>query len=160
ICRPAGGWNAVASVVPEPKSTESFSGARFGSRLALYFVHLYWTVLVIALVGLIVVFTKIMSYQPARLHHSDFRDATISDVTIINRPQLVLVGNYGELSTVAFSPDGKRIATGAGTAVAQVWDSSSGASLMTLTRPDQDGYSEVRATAFSPDGRYLAVSGH
>jgi Tol biopolymer transport system component len=148
--------HAGAPVAPEPQSTEIPTGTKFGSRLALYFVHLYWTALAIVLVGLIILFRNILSYaSPRQRHQPDFSDATIN-----NRPQLVLVGNCGELSTVAFSPDGKRIATGAGTAVAQVWDSSSGAPLMTLTRPDQDGYFEVRATAFSPDGRHLAVSGH
>src|SRR6185295_5729136 len=114
-------------------STEIPSGAGFGSRLALYFVHLYWTVLVIAWVGFIILFLNVLKYAPAlQRHHPDFRDVTIN-----KRPQLVLVGNYGQLSSVAFSPEGKRIAAGAMEAVAQVWDSSSGASLMTLTRPNQ-----------------------
>ena len=98
-----------SSVAREPKSTGSFSVARFGSRLALYFVHLYWTVLVIALVGFIILFRIILSYAPAMHRHPpDFRDVTIN-----KRPQLTLVGNYGPLSSVAFSPDGKRIAAGA-----------------------------------------------
>jgi WD40 repeat protein len=153
------GWNAIASVVREPKSAGSFSVARFGSRLALYFVHLYWTVLLIALVGFIILFRIILSYAPAnQRHHPDFRDVTIN-----KRPQLVLVGNYGPLSSVAFSPDGKRIAAGAVEAVAQVWDSNSGASLMTLRqpKPHQGGWGgHSFRIAFSPDGRYVAASGH
>jgi uncharacterized protein with WD repeat len=150
------GWNAGPSIAPQPQRTETFSGLRFGSRVLLYFVHLYWTALVIALVGLIVLFRITLVYAPGMQRHGP----DYSDVTILDQPQLALTRHNLELSTVAFSPDGTRIAAGAGTAVAQVWDSSSGAVLMTLTRPDQHGHREVRSIAFSPDGRYFAVSGH
>jgi tetratricopeptide (TPR) repeat protein len=55
---------------------------------------------------------------------------------------------------VAFSPDGKRIATCSIDHTAKVWDASSGKQEFTLTgHKDQ-----VRAIAFSPDGKRLATA--
>jgi len=58
-------------------------------------------------------------------------------------------------SGVAFSPDGKRIASGEGDRrFVRVWDALTGAELMAL-RGHKDA---VRCVAFSPDGKYI-VSG-
>jgi WD40 repeat protein len=56
---------------------------------------------------------------------------------------------------VAFSPDGRQIATGGGEDEIRVWDAARGEQIQTLAahmRP-------VRTVAFSPDGRQLAASG-
>jgi WD40 repeat protein len=55
---------------------------------------------------------------------------------------------------VAFSPDGKRLATATGDMTARIWDMSSNRELLTL-RGHRD---PVYGVAFSPDGRYLATA--
>ena len=65
-------------------------------------------------------------------------------------------GNVGAINSVAFSPDGKRLAIAAGTSwrdgEIKVWDAETGQELHTLPA----GGSSV---AFSPDGRRIAGAG-
>jgi WD40 repeat protein len=55
---------------------------------------------------------------------------------------------------VAFSPDGRLLATGQADKTAQLWDPATGKHLRTLTGHDD----RVWGVAFSPDGRLLAIS--
>jgi WD40 repeat protein len=65
-----------------------------------------------------------------------------------------LRGHSDYVGDVAFSPDGKRLATSSGDHTAKVWDTESGKELLTLR-----GHSEtVSGVAFSPDGKRLATS--
>jgi WD40 repeat protein/DNA-binding SARP family transcriptional activator len=69
------------------------------------------------------------------------------------RTRLKLIGHQDWVFGVAFSPDGKRLATSSGDQTAKVWDAGTGAELFTLS-----GHSaEVIALAFSPDGTRLAT---
>jgi WD40 repeat protein len=53
---------------------------------------------------------------------------------------------------MAFSPDGKRLATAATDATVKVWDAQTGQELLTL-----EGHGgKVNGVAFSPDGHRLA----
>jgi WD40 repeat protein len=65
----------------------------------------------------------------------------------------VLVGHVGELSSLAFSPDGGRIAVPSADGTTQVWDAAAGKPL-TLLRGHAGG---VICVAFSSNGRLLAT---
>jgi WD40 repeat protein len=68
---------------------------------------------------------------------------------------LTLRGHFGEVNGVAFSLDGKRLATASVDQTAKVWDAESGKELVTLR-----GHSgKVNGVAFSPDRKRLATSG-
>ena len=60
-------------------------------------------------------------------------------------------GHTGYVRSVAFSPDGQRLATG-GTGSTKIWDSATGKELLALK--GHAGF--VRSVAFSPDGQRLA----
>lgn len=63
------------------------------------------------------------------------------------------VGHYGIVVSVAFSPDGKRIATASYDGWLRVWDSKTGRLLA------QRWHAGLWQIAFSADGRYLASAG-
>jgi WD40 repeat protein len=65
-----------------------------------------------------------------------------------------LTGHASVVVGVAFSPDGRLLATASSDAMARVWDPATGDCLRTLT--GHTGH--VWAVAFSPDGRLLATA--
>ena len=67
---------------------------------------------------------------------------------------LALKGHADEVWDVAFSPDGKRLATASLDNTARVWDLSTGRTVLTLTN-HTDG---VYGIAYSPDGTRLATA--
>ena len=66
---------------------------------------------------------------------------------------LTLTGHTGNVYGVAFSPDGKTIASASGDKTAKVWDTQTGKQYLTLHAP----YG-LTSVAFSPDGSQLAVA--
>jgi len=69
--------------------------------------------------------------------------------------RLTLTGHSRYVSSVAWNPDGKRLATASWDKTAGVWDAKTGRELLTLSG-HEDGISSV---AWSPDGKRLATDG-
>jgi WD40 repeat protein/serine/threonine protein kinase len=64
-----------------------------------------------------------------------------------------LRGHLGDVHSVAFSPDGQRIATGSDDRTAKVWEAASGRELLTLT-----GHRAwICSVAFSPDSQRIVT---
>lgn len=62
-----------------------------------------------------------------------------------------LTGHEGSARSIAFSPDGRRLATGGNEGTVWIWDAATGAPHTSLA------LSAAALDAFSPDGRYLAA---
>jgi WD40 repeat protein len=71
----------------------------------------------------------------------------------------ILVGQGGSPAAVAFSPDGRLLATASHDGTARLWDPATGEQQRTLTRNPGPGRA-VWGVAFSPDGHLLATAGH
>ncbi|GHB77172.1 hypothetical protein GCM10010377_79410 [Streptomyces viridiviolaceus] len=89
-----------------------------------------------------------------RASKSDQSEVQLWDVRE-RRRTATLKGHTGQVTSLAFSPDGTMLATGASDATARLWDVRGHRSLATL--PGHSG--TVWTVAFSPDGRILASGG-
>ena len=93
---------------------------------------------------------------------SNDRTARIWDVA--SGVQLTVLSGHGEglpaadeggnVRSVAFSPDGRRIVTASNDRSARIWDAASGKQLAVLSGHDH----AVRTAAFSPDGRRIVTA--
>jgi len=76
----------------------------------------------------------------------------LKDPAMVKRPYL----NAFPRRTLAFSPDGTRLAAASRDWSVKVWDTKDGRRLLWL----KEHHSPVECIAFSPDGRWLATAGH
>lgn len=84
---------------------------------------------------------------------SDGDNVRVWDVAT-GRSLQVMAGHEGEVRGIAWSADGKLLASGSRDHDARIWDVETGAQLHALT--GQEG--QVTSVAFSPDGTLLAVA--
>jgi len=80
----------------------------------------------------------------------------LSHAAQAQKPQLVLDTGPGLVASMAFSPDGKILASSGGDQGTALWDIASGRELRTLGGHN----ASVSSVAFSPDGRILAEGGY
>ncbi len=84
--------------------------------------------------------------------HSQEAENMLHEALSASRLLLTLRGHDGPVYDVAYSADGKRIASAAGDRTARIWDAETGEELLTLVHP-----AEVGKVIFSPDGAQLAT---
>ncbi|HEX8474601.1 MAG TPA: caspase family protein [Pyrinomonadaceae bacterium] len=78
------------------------------------------------------------------------RAASQSNVTAQGKPELVMQTAHNVAPEMAFSPDGRLLATGARDDTVRIWDVATGRVLRTL-------YGAQEPVVFSPDGRWLST---
>ncbi|MGA8461877.1 MAG: hypothetical protein WB800_41250, partial [Streptosporangiaceae bacterium] len=67
-------------------------------------------------------------------------------------------GSNPTVSSVAFSPDGKIVATADLNGGAYLWDVATGQRIATLSGPSPDSNVGMSSVAFSPDGKIVATA--
>lgn len=76
-------------------------------------------------------------------------------VSMVDEEVRLLRGHTDDVVTVAFSPDGSKIASGADDNTIRIWETHTGSELSVLRGHDNN----VHSVAFSPDGTQLASGG-
>src|SRR5215469_611270 len=72
--------------------------------------------------------------------------------SMIGKELFSLRGHDGPVTRVAFSPDGRRLASGSWDEAVKIWDSATGRELLSLNA----GAGRVTSVEFSPDRQHLA----
>ena len=87
-------------------------------------------------------------------HSLPAAEEVLHQAILSSQVRKTLKGHTGSVLSVAWSPDGKRLATASDDKTAKVWDAASGQELLTLK-----GHTNiVDSVAWSPDGKRLATA--
>src|SRR5215216_2337494 len=99
------------------------------------------------LIALLAIRSLTMKYTPSG-------DAVLESLTTLGTPPREFKGHTADVWGVAFSPDGKYLATGSSDKTARLWEVATGETIRIF--PGHTG--EVGEVAFSPDGKYLVTA--
>jgi WD40 repeat protein/transcriptional regulator with XRE-family HTH domain len=96
----------------------------------------------------------LLAIRSLQMQYTSSGDAVLTSLTALEAPPLELRGHTDKVFGVAFSPDGKYLASGSGDGTARLWELATGETIHIF----EGRAGEVGEVQFSPDGKYLAVS--
>ena len=83
--------------------------------------------------------------------------ATVETTTVaVGSPMKTLIGHSNHIKSVAYSPDGKTLASGSHDTTVRLWDTTTGEHKKTLIGRSDTGVNWIKSVAYSPDGKTLA----
>ena len=88
------------------------------------------------------------------LSYSPDAETTLRQALLSLRKEHSLTGHTDIILQIAYSPDGKRIATASEDGTTRIWDTASGQEILTLPSTSEWGFTAVQ---YSPDGRQIAT---
>jgi WD40 repeat protein/transcriptional regulator with XRE-family HTH domain len=95
----------------------------------------------------------LLTIRSLNLQYTSSGDALLTSLTSLEAPPRIFSGHTNDVWGVAFSPDGKYLASGSSDGTARMWDLANGETVRVF-----EGHAgEVSEVQFSPDGKTLLV---